>query len=87
MVVTKMTVDGNEFFLDAEQDVDGAKEQVVEAVQHGGGLVDVKVAGHATVSVLVSQQMPVTFEQIVAEEEESQDAFGDDFWSWADVAL
>ena len=87
MVVTKMTVDGNEFFLDADQDVDGAKEQVVEAVQHGGGLVDVKVAGRTTVSVLVSQQMPVTFEQIIADEEESDDAFGDDFWGWADLGL
>ena len=87
MIVTKMTVDGNEFFLDAEQDVDGAKQQVVDAVQHGGGLVDLRVAGNAAVSVLVSQQMPVTFEQIVAVEEASDDAFGDDFWRWADLGL
>ncbi|MBK4348272.1 hypothetical protein [Lacisediminihabitans changchengi] len=87
MIVTKMTVDGNEFFLDAEQDVDGAKEQVVEAAQHGAGLVDVTIAGHVSVSVLVSQQTPVTFEQIVAEEEGADHAFGDDFWSWAELAL
>jgi hypothetical protein len=87
MIVNKMTVDGNEYFLDADQDVEGAKEQAVEAVRHGGGIVEVLVAGHTTVSVLVSQAMPVTFEQIVAEEDARDDPFGDDFWHWADQAL
>jgi hypothetical protein len=87
MIVNKMTVDGNEFFLDADQDVEGAKEQVVEAVQHGGGIVEVLVAGHTTVSVLVSQAMPVTFEEIVADEDARDDPFGDEFWRWADQAL
>ena len=87
MIVNKMTVDGNAYFLDAEQDVEGAKDQVVEAVQHGGGIVEVMVAGHTTVAVLVSQAMPVTFEEIVADEDSRDDPFGDDFWRWADLEL
>jgi hypothetical protein len=80
MIVNKMTVDGNEYFLDPEQSIDDAKSSVIDAVQHGGGLVDIQVIGRAKVSVLVSQSIPVVFEIIDADEntdEGSENDLGD----------
>jgi hypothetical protein len=80
MIVHKMTVDGNEYYLDPAQSVDETKSEVVDAVKSGGGLVDIRVAGHTTLSVLVSQQMPVTFEAIDADE--SMPRADEDPWDW-----
>ncbi len=62
--VVKMTVDGDAFFLDAGQDVDEAKSKMVDAMQRGGGIVDVLVAGRSVVSVLVGRTVHVTFETV-----------------------
>jgi hypothetical protein len=85
MNVTKMTVDGSEFFLAADQSVEEAKNRVVDAVHHGGGLVDLKLAGHASVSVLVSQSIPIVFETIQAPEVQDDD--GDTNWDWDEFSF
>jgi hypothetical protein len=80
MIMHKMTVDGNEYYLDPEQNVDETKHEVVDAVKSGGGIVDIPVAGHGTVSVLISQRIPITFETVDADESEPE---GDEsFWDW-----
>ena len=85
MIVNKMTVDGSEYFLAEEQSVEEAKHRVVDAVQQGGGLVDLKIAGHENVSVLVSQSIAVTFETIEATEPVENRA--DDIWDWDDFTF
>jgi hypothetical protein len=81
MIVNKVTVDGNQYFLDPEQSVDDTKSSVVDAVQHGGGLVDIQVAGHTMVTVLVSQSIPVVFETIDAGED-ADESSENDLWDW-----
>lgn len=85
MIVHKMTVDGSEFYLAADQSVEETKSLIVDAVQHGGGLVDVKVAGHARVTVLVSQSIPIIFETIDAPDPPDDDGSG--FWDWDDFGV
>ncbi|MES2169975.1 MAG: hypothetical protein V4479_04545 [Actinomycetota bacterium] len=77
----KITVDGHEYFLDPERSLDETKNHVVDAVKSGGGLVDIPLAGHSTVSVLVSQSTAVTFETVDAGEPPSRGA-EDDLWDW-----
>jgi len=95
-MVHKMTVDGSELFLDESQDVEQTKSEIVEAVQNGGGIVDVVVAGHTTVSVLFSQRIPVIFETIDCPEPEENRAavrassandVDVDVWEWADLPV
>jgi hypothetical protein len=81
MIVHKMTVDGTEYFLDPSQNVDETKSLVVDAVKRGGAVVDIQTAGHSTVSILVSQSTPVTFETVEAEDPGEHDP-GDDLWDW-----
>ena len=92
MMVNKMTVDGDAYFLAPEQDVDETKHQIVDAVQHGGGMVDVVVAGNGTVSLLVSQAARVTFEEIEAPdpqpvEQQQQGLYFDEFSTWDELGL
>lgn len=82
MIMHKMTVDGNEYYLDPEQNVDETKNSVVDAVKNGGGLVDIPLVGHATVSVLISQSIPVRFETVDADESSESGSSGDDLWDW-----
>jgi hypothetical protein len=81
MIMHKMTVDGNEYYLDPDLSVDETKNHVVDAVKSGGGLVDIQLADHATVSVLVSQRIPVTFETVEADENMSRGP-DEDLWDW-----
>ncbi len=81
MIMHKMTVDGNEYYLDPAQSVDETKNHVIDAAKSGGGLVDIRVAGHATVSVLVSQRTPVTFETVDAGDAADRSP-DDDLWDW-----
>ena len=86
MIVNKMTVDGDTFYLAAQQDVDETKDQIVDAVKQGGGMVDIAVAGDGTVSLLVSQSVRVTFEEIETPET-PQGIYFDDFSSWDELGL
>ena len=87
MLQTLLTIDGHRYELAAEQDLDGLKHQLLEAVTGTARFVDIAVAGQgrATVSVLVTPRVQARLEQRQADVLEVPD--GDvDVWP-ADVVL
>jgi hypothetical protein len=64
MLITRVRVDGQSFFLSPEQDVEATKEAIVAAVRDGSGFVDFLTVGHGRVSVLITPSIPVRFQVI-----------------------
>lgn len=56
---TLIAIDGGRFLLSADEDVDGLKRRIEEAVHAGGRFVDFS-AGDSTMSVLISARSAVT---------------------------
>ncbi|MDN3494930.1 hypothetical protein QL996_03240 [Planococcus sp. APC 4015] len=64
MKVHTVHVDGQEFALDPDQDIDALQREILEAAQAGAGFVKFDTIGRATVSVLITSRVGVRFEVI-----------------------
>lgn len=70
MLVTKLKIDGQYFYLVPETDVDALKSAIVAAVKSGSAFVEFETHGHGRVSVLMTPYIPARFEIVERTEEE-----------------
>lgn len=70
MKVIKLRVDGQEFYLPPEVDVDALQQQILDAAAGAPAFIRFRPHGHGDVAVLVTAHIPVRFE--VEEHTESQ---------------
>lgn len=70
MLVTKLRVDGQVYYLPESTDVLALKEQIVSAVQGGAAFVEFDTYGHGAVAVLMTPQIPVRFETVERTQDE-----------------
>jgi carotenoid cleavage dioxygenase-like enzyme len=77
MLITKLRIDGQVFFLPEDTDIPVLKQLIVAAVRTGAEFVEFDTHGHGSVSVLMTQQIPVRFEVV--------DRTEDEVASWVDV--
>ena len=70
MKIIKLRIDGQQFYLDADTDLDELKERLLSAARGRARFIDFQPVGHGVVSVLMSPQTPVRFE--VEERSEEQ---------------
>ena len=73
MLVTKLRVDGQVYYLPESTDIAGLKERIVASVQGGAAFVDFDTHGHGQVSVLMTPQIPVRFEVVERTPEEVEE--------------
>ncbi|GAA4265944.1 hypothetical protein [Frondihabitans peucedani] len=76
MLVTTLRIDGQEFFLPDEADIDQIKERVLAAAREGAGFVDFTVRDQGRISVLMTPRVAVRFE--VVDRSEAETAGWDD---------
>lgn len=62
MKVHTVHVDGQEFVLDPDHDVEALQREILEAAQAGAGFVKFETVGRATISVLITSRVGVRFE-------------------------
>ena len=62
MKVTKLRIDGQEFFLPEDVDVPALQGQLLAAVREAAGFVTFRSIGRAEISVLMTPHTPVRFE-------------------------
>jgi hypothetical protein len=70
MLVTKVRFDGQVFLLDPAHDVESTKQRIVAAAREGADFVDFQTVGHGTISLLVTQNLPIRFETIERSEDD-----------------
>lgn len=73
MLVTKLRVDGQIYYLPDTTDIHELKERIVTSVREGAAFVDFDTHGHGQVSVLMTPQIPVRFEVVERSQEEVDD--------------
>jgi hypothetical protein len=62
MKVTRLRIDGQEFYLPHELDVPALQRQILEAARGEAAFVTFRPIGHGDITVLVTPQIPVRFE-------------------------
>lgn len=77
MIITKVRVDGQTFFLDPAEDLIHLKSSIVDAVREGSDFVDFRTVGHGLVSILVTPRLPVRFEMVERSEEKLEEMQND----------
>ncbi|AOX66223.1 hypothetical protein BJK06_11055 [Curtobacterium sp. BH-2-1-1] len=70
MLVTKIRIDGQIFFLDPGQDVDALKAAIQDAARTAPTFVEFDTVGHGLVSVLVTPTAPARFETVNRSDDE-----------------
>lgn len=70
MKVIQLRIDGQEFFLPAQVDLEGLQQQLLEAVTGPPAFVSFQPTGHGEVTVLITPHVPIRFE--VQERSESE---------------
>lgn len=69
MEVNTVHVDGQEFVLGADQDVESLQRDILKAARAGAGFVKFDTVGRATISVLITARVGVRFEVIQRDEQ------------------
>ena len=72
MRVTKLRIDGQEFYLPQDADVSALQQQILAAVRVEAAFVTFRPVGHGEISALVTQHIPVRFEVEEHSEEQVQ---------------
>jgi hypothetical protein len=72
MRITRLRIDGQEFYLPPELDLAALQQQLLDAVRGEAAFVTFPSVGHGEVSVLVTAHVPVRFEVEELAEEEVQ---------------
>lgn len=62
MEITKLRIDGQFFYLEADQDTDVLKREIIAAVTTGPRFIDFTAIGHGKVSVLMMAELGARFE-------------------------
>lgn len=75
MKIIKLRIDGQQFYLDQNYDVDDLKQRLLASARGVAEFIDFEPVGHGVVSVLMTPHTPVRFEV----EERSEDQLAD--WS------
>ena len=70
MLITKMRLDGQYFFLTEDTDQSRLEQEIVASVRGGGDFVRFEAHGHGHVAVLMTAHFPVRFEAVDRSEEE-----------------
>lgn len=72
MKITKLRIDGQEFYLPEEVDVAALQQEILAAVRVEAAFVTFRPVGHGEISALVTQHIPVRFEVEEHSEEQVQ---------------
>ena len=70
LLITKLRLDGQYFFLTDDTDQAQLEQEMVAAVRAGGEFVRFDTHGHGRVSLLMTAHFPVRFESVERTEEE-----------------
>jgi hypothetical protein len=70
MLITKMRLDGQNFFLAHDTDQSQLEQEIVAAVRGGGDFIQFDTHGHGRITALMTGQIPVTFEATQRSNEE-----------------
>ena len=62
MQITKLRIDGQFFYLEADQDTEAIKRDIIAAVTAGPQFIDFTAIGHGQVSVLMMPTLGARFE-------------------------
>ncbi len=73
MQITKVRVDGAEFFLPEDQVPKGLQSKIVSAVRAGGDFVTFNTLGRGPIRVLCASGIPIRFETVERSDEEIGD--------------
>jgi len=86
MIINRLQLDGQQFFLDAAQDLPGLKAQILTAARGVADFIVFTPVGHGEVSVLMTPTTTVRFEseehddeQLTERETVSASSFDTDF--------
>jgi hypothetical protein len=60
--ITRLRVDGQEFYLPPELDVAALQQQILDAVRVEAAFITFRPVGHGDISVLITPHIPVRFE-------------------------
>ena len=61
---TIMQISARDYVLAQDQDVDAVKEEALAAVRHDGDIVEVTLADHTELEILISTGIPITFHTV-----------------------
>lgn len=73
MLITKIRIDGQIFYLDPGEDVQALQDRIQDAARTMPTFVEFRSVGHGKVSVLVSAVIPVRFEQVERTKDEYEE--------------
>lgn len=62
MKITKIRIDGQQFYLRENADPEQLKARILEAARGVAQFIDFEAVGHGVISVLMTPQTPVHFE-------------------------
>jgi hypothetical protein len=70
---TLMQVNGHDYALAQNQDLEALKTRVLQAIRDGGDLIPVTLVGNTSLEVLVTLGVPLTFQTTEVDDDDRDD--------------